>query len=269
MKKFVTKKYLYQASGSAKSSSELVKLDVYNRNHQKSLRLIEIGTKAKVLLSGNLVRGEKQDLFRKECQLFYSKVVMYLQQDLPFDVTILKYAQFLHPEKRNNPGSTSGISNLALKVAKALERTICKTFQVPQSGSREQVCDKTRTQWIANQLEDIPKEFYTKSDDKASKSSRITNSYWSYAQELCDLQPIQETDSQFIQTDHYSRKIGKILSDDGLQKYTQLICLFKCILSLSCGNSTSERGFSINNPAGHHMFKVDNRNTRTRCDSLF
>ena len=124
MKKFVTKNYLYQASGSAKSSSELVKLDVYNRNHQKSLRLIEIRTKAKVLLSGNLVRGEKQDLFRKECQLFYSKVVMYLQQNLPFDVTILKYAQFLHPEKRNNPGSTSGISNLALKVAKALENDL-------------------------------------------------------------------------------------------------------------------------------------------------
>ena len=171
---------------------------------------------------------------------------MYLQQNLPFDVTILKYAQFSHPETRNNPGSTSGISNLALKVTKALERKICKTFQVPQSDSREQVCDKIRTQWIAYQLEDIPKEFYTKSNDEASKSSLRRNSYWSYALELCDLQPIQETDSLFIQIDHYWRKIGKILSDDGLQKYTQLICLVKCILSLSHGNSTPERGFSKN-----------------------
>ena len=244
MQKSVAKKYLFWSNGSAKSSSELVKLDVYNRNHQKSLRLIEIGTKAKVLFSGNLVWDEKQDLFRKECQLFYPEGVIYLRQNSPFDIAILKYAQFLQPEKRNNPGSTSGISNLAVEVAKALERTICKTFQVPESDSWDQVCDKIRTQWIAYQLEDIPKEFYTKSDDEASKSSQRTNSYWSYTLELCGLQPIQKTDSQFIRIDHYWRKICKILSDDGLQKYTQLICLVKCILSLSHGNSTPERGFS-------------------------
>ena len=78
MQKFVVKKYLFHANGSAKSSSEPVKLDFYNRNHQKSLRLIEIGTKAKVLFSGNLIQDEKQNLFRKEWQLFYAKAVMYL-----------------------------------------------------------------------------------------------------------------------------------------------------------------------------------------------
>ena len=66
MQKFVAKKYLFQANISAKSFSEIVKLDVYNKNHQKSLRLIEIGKKANVLFSRNLVRDEKQDLFRKE-----------------------------------------------------------------------------------------------------------------------------------------------------------------------------------------------------------
>ena len=75
-----------------------MKLDVYNRNHQKYLRLTEIETKAKVLFSGNLVRDEKQNLFQKECQLFDAKTVIYLQQNLPFDVTILKYAQLLLPE---------------------------------------------------------------------------------------------------------------------------------------------------------------------------
>ena len=135
---------------------------------------------------------------------------------------------------------------MALKVTIALERTISKTFQVTQSDSREQVCDKIRTQWIAYQLQDISKEFYTKSNDEAGESSRRTNSYWSYTLELCDLQPIQETDSQIILIDHCWRKICKILSDDGLQKYTQLICLVKCILSLSHGNSTQERGFSVN-----------------------
>ena len=174
---------------------------------------------------------------------------MHLQQNLPFDITIPKCAQFLHPEKRNNPGSTSGFSNLVLKVTKALEITICKTFQVPQSDSREQVCHKIRTQWIAYQLKDIPKEFYTKSNDEVSKSFRRTNSYWSYARELSDFQPILETDLQFIRIDHYWRKIGKILSDDGLQKYTHLICLIKCILSLSHRNSTPEQGFSMKDEA--------------------
>ena len=79
MQKFVAKKYLFQVNASAKLSSELVKLDAYNKNHQKSLRLIEIGTNSKVFFSGNLVRDEKQDLFRKEFQLFYAKVVMCLQ----------------------------------------------------------------------------------------------------------------------------------------------------------------------------------------------
>ena len=106
---------------------------------------------------------------------------------------------------------------------KALERKICKTFQVPQSDSWEQVCDKIRTLWIAYQLEDKPKEFYTKSNDEASKSSRRTNSYWSYALGLCDLQPKQEADSQFIRIYHYRRKISKILSDHGFQKYTQFV----------------------------------------------
>ena len=100
IQKFVAKKYLFQANGSTKSSSQLVKLQVYNRNHQKSLRLTENKTKLKALFSGKLARDAKQDLLQKESQLFYPKAVMYLQQNLPFDVTILKYAQFLHPENR-------------------------------------------------------------------------------------------------------------------------------------------------------------------------
>ena len=129
------------------------------------------------------------------------------------------------------------------KLQKLWREQFAKRFR-SLSQTTENKSDKIRTQWIAYQLEDIPKEFYTKSNDEASKSSQRANSYWSYTLELCGLQPIQKTDSQFIRIDHYWRKICKILSDDGLQKYTQLICLVKCILSLSHGNSTPERGFS-------------------------
>ena len=36
------------------------------------------------------------------------------------------------------------------------------------------------------------------------------------------------------------------MDDRGSLKYVQLFALFKCLLSLSHGNSTPERGFSIN-----------------------
>ena len=129
MQKSVAKKYFFWSNGSAKSSSELVKLDVYNRNHQKSLRLIEIGTKAKVLFSGNLVWDEKQDLFRKECQLFYPEGVIYLRQNSPFYIAILKYAQFLQPEKRNNQDQPVASVIWLWKLQKLWREQFAKRFR--------------------------------------------------------------------------------------------------------------------------------------------
>ena len=37
-------------------------------------------------------------------------------------------------------------------------------FQVPSTVSAEEVCDKIRFQWVAFQLEDIPSDYYIKSD---------------------------------------------------------------------------------------------------------
>ena len=74
-----------------------------------------------------------------------------------------------------------------------------------------------------------------------------TNSYWSYALELCDLSPpIEELRSKYVRIDHYWRKVGGILKDDGTFKYAQLFLLVKLLLSISHGNSVPERGFSIN-----------------------
>lgn len=39
-------------------------------------------------------------------------VVAYLKDNLPYDVAVVKHAQYLHPEKRDFPGSLSAISNL-------------------------------------------------------------------------------------------------------------------------------------------------------------
>ena len=44
--------------------------------------------------------------------LNFMSVVAYLKDNLPYDVAVVKHAQYLHPEKRDFPGSLSAISNL-------------------------------------------------------------------------------------------------------------------------------------------------------------
>ena len=61
--------------------------------------------------------------------------------------------------------------------------------------------------------------------------------------EKCEL---DKNPSKYKRIDHYWNKIGKILDEDRSLKYPQLFSLVKCILSLSHGNSSPERGFSVN-----------------------
>ena len=73
-----------------------MKLDVYNKNHQKSLRLIEIGIKVKVLFSGNLVRCEKKE----QCVLGLpsTKIHSYLfsHQNIHFSQVTMRFLTPTH-----------------------------------------------------------------------------------------------------------------------------------------------------------------------------
>ena len=84
---------------------------------------------------------------------FYAKAVSYVQENLPFDVLVPTYLQYLHPEKRNNSRSTDAICNLAFWLTRMFSKSYCKMFQVPSTVSAEEVCDKIRFQWVAYQLE--------------------------------------------------------------------------------------------------------------------
>ena len=210
--------------------------------------MIEIGTKARALFASNLLcDDEQQDLVRKECQNIYAKAVSYLQENLPFDVLVLKYLQYLHPEKRINSGSTHAICNLAFRLTRMFSKAYYKIFNV-SSTFRFLVCDQIRFQWVAYQLNSIPSNYYIKSDSVTDTVSvKKTNSYWSYALELCDLSPpIEELRSKYVRIDHYWRKVGGILKDDGTFKYAQLFALVKLLVSISHGNSVPETGFWIN-----------------------
>ena len=112
--------------------------------------------------------------------------------------------------------------------------------------STENIVDKIRHQWGLYQLEDIPEHFFLKPINDTHESTRVQESYWSYASELCGFASVQKRTSKYVRIDSYWAKIGKLLDGNGGLKYPQLFYMVKCVLSLSHGNSVPERGFSIN-----------------------
>ena len=91
-------------------------IDVSRKSSCKKASLIDIGTKAKLLFSGNLIPAENEEQFRKNCLKCFKVSVEYLLSHLPHNNKLIQYAQYLHPQKRNLKGSTNGISNAALYI---------------------------------------------------------------------------------------------------------------------------------------------------------
>ena len=109
MGKFICKKML---SG---VDSENLLVDIHLKTNRKPLSLIEVGTKAKGILNEQAhllnVSQDKLQYLRKECLDFYLAAATHLLDRLPFHVLVIKHAQFFHPCKRNDSGSTNAISN--------------------------------------------------------------------------------------------------------------------------------------------------------------
>ena len=80
---------------------------------------MEIGTFAKRLLeSYDILKDDICVKFQQECLKFYQRATTYLLEKLPIDNKLIKYAQYLHHEKTNNPGTLNPILNLAISVTK-------------------------------------------------------------------------------------------------------------------------------------------------------
>ena len=94
-----------------------------------------------------MISDESQEKFRKGCLKFFQVSLFYLQQKLPFDVNLLRKAQFLNPVKRKAGGATSAISNLALKVTSLLENVLGSIFQLKFKQCCE--CDKKSTAFLS------------------------------------------------------------------------------------------------------------------------
>ena len=121
MSKFIARKQLL-TKHDPKSDEDILKIDPLDKKVCKTASLINVGTKkATVLFSGNLIGDKYKEKFQRSVSKFYQIAVKYLLGDLTHDNMIIKYAQYLHPKKRNESFSTSEISDTAFAITK-----VCK-----------------------------------------------------------------------------------------------------------------------------------------------
>ena len=195
------------------SNESCANIELSKKENLKFVNLIDIGTKAKVMFAdSNFFPDEKQTKFRKDCLQFYMTAINYLQEKLPFNVPILKHAQFLHPDKRNDSGATNSISNIASKICSVLKNYLSTTFSVSDPVTKEDVVHQIRSQWLLFQNEDLPEHSYLNTNDqKLSSSNQI--SYWKRAEEESGLRATANSKSIYKTLDCFWNHIGKVRDD--------------------------------------------------------
>ena len=250
MSKFVRSKHLVcdkHSTKSTKSANDMLMIKLSDNNVIKPIKLIDIGTKAKSTFSETVFDIEEvEKKFREDCLSCFKVTAAHLMQKLPFN-TIIKNCSFIHPLKRNNQGSLTGIENLTAHVTEVLKGVLL-VFNCDDSFSAEDVCDRVRTEWRLYQTESIPDSAYL-CEDKVTNSSRRQTSYWEKAFEVAGLVMPKDNEQEKKENcdiELFVSYVEKNLNDDGRPKYPFLCALFKCLLSLSHGNSAPENGFSIN-----------------------
>ena len=100
-----------------KSIEYLASTDVSKEKNQRWLKSIDIGSKTKLFFYQGDVLEETKVKFRQECLSFYVTAVTLFQKNLPFTAPVIRDAQFLHPEERNDPASLTTVSKLTLVIA--------------------------------------------------------------------------------------------------------------------------------------------------------
>ena len=153
--KFVPAKAFMDEAGTPeqrmKSIEYLASIDVCKEKNQRSLKSIDIGTNCKTklfVLEGDVLEEIKLK-FRQERLSFYVTAVTLLQKNLPSTAPVIRDAQFLHPEKRNDPASLTAVSKLTLVIADVLQSPVednmlLKVFHTQPTIKTEGICDLVR-----------------------------------------------------------------------------------------------------------------------------
>ena len=105
---------------------------------------MDVGTKSKLLLLDESITDSDKINFRKYCINFYANATDYLIQNLPFNVNLIRHAQYFNPTKRADVKSSNTISNLALKVGKSLGYVLSNAFSFELHEKAEDLCDTVR-----------------------------------------------------------------------------------------------------------------------------
>lgn len=152
----------------------------------------------------------------KKC---YETFASYLIERMPLDNVLIKDAQYLHPlpKFRLSDKSTAAIRRLALIVGNVLKSKLKASFKLTQEISPDQFPDLIINQWHKYQNESIDESWYRDNETE-----------------------------RFIPINLFWNKVSKIEDIDGKFMFTSLCKLLFTFLSISHGNATPERGFSLN-----------------------
>ena len=139
-----------------KPSRDLVTIDLRKKENLKSASLIEIWTKARSLIHDDPAVDDAIATLHTSCLKCYVEAASYLQVNLPFNNKAIEYAQFLHPEKRNDQMVLSSICTFALKVVNVFRSRSSLVFYVSPDMSSDDFVNIIRNQWRMYQAEAIP-----------------------------------------------------------------------------------------------------------------
>jgi len=100
---------------SGKSTSKLCQIDVEKQENIMPLKDVDIGTEASEWLC-KVDSSSRQKLLRMQILKFYQEVSKHLAKKLPLDEPVVKNAQCLHPEVRDQDIATKMITRLAAEL---------------------------------------------------------------------------------------------------------------------------------------------------------
>ena len=165
---------------------------------------------------------------------------------LPFSLSVLKNCQYINPQKRNEAGALTAISNLAMELSTPLQGVLNKVF--PKCLAKEEICDNVRNEWREFQIDTLSNNYFLLKKIPANGCKQ--GSYWEKAFELGgipnDKNGDEGSDGCFELDALIISLKDKIVTESGLAKYPMLLLLFKTVASLSHRNSAPANGFSIN-----------------------
>ena len=145
---------------SSDDTTKYVYINVGDDRNIKPLSKIEVETKAKTLLSQNVIMASDiEKVFCQDCLDFFVTAVQYLQSNMPYDVSLLQHAQYIYPDKCSASESLSAISNVAVKVTLVLNNNncLCKVFGV-KNASTDSIDDQVHCQLHFFQNEKISRK---------------------------------------------------------------------------------------------------------------